>query len=189
MPKREDRRERGVVAVGHRLLNRRFRRKREVYPSARGFEALIDERAIMTTTASDTIWLTRAAYERLEAELSELSRSTAPSLEVEGRIRDLLAIISRSEVGDKPDDGLVEAGMTVTVQFEGDQDPTTFLLAHRGVTDEEVRSEIDVYSPQSPLGAAITNKFAGDSFHYETPAGAVVRGTIVSATPFKDPSA
>lgn len=142
----------------------------------------------MTHPAPDTIWLTRAAHDRLEAELAELSRGAAPSPAVESRIRELLAVLSRSEVGDKPDDGLVEAGMTVTVQFDGDPNPTTFLLAHRGVTDSDVRREIDVYSPQSPLGSAITNKYPGETFRYETPTGAKVRGTIVSAVPFKDPS-
>jgi transcription elongation factor GreA len=140
----------------------------------------------MTHPTPDTIWLTRAAHDRLETELAELSRAPAPSPAVEGRIRELLAVLSRSEVGDKPDDGLVEAGMTVTVLFEGDRNATTFLLAHRGVTDSDVRRDIDVYSPQSPLGAAITNKHPGDIFRYETPTGARVNGTVVSATPFRE---
>ncbi len=140
----------------------------------------------MTHPASNTIWLTRGARDRLEAELAELSHGAAPSPAVEGRIRELLALLRRTEVGDKPDDGLVEAGMVVTVQFEGDRDATPFLLAHRGVTVTDSTIEIDIYSPESPLGSAIANKYPGDSFHYETPTGSHVRGTVVSATPFKE---
>ena len=142
----------------------------------------------MSHTASTTIWLTRAARDRLEAELTELTRIGAPTPPVEGRIRELLAILRRSEVGDRPDDGLVEAGMTVTVQFESDQAPTTFLLAHRGVTEGDIPPALDVYSPQSPLGSAIINKYPGESFRYETPLGGEVRGTVVSATPFREAS-
>ena len=42
--------------------------------------------------------------------------------------------------------------MTVTIRFVKDDDEVTFLLASR----EESGSPIDVYSPKSPLGAAIT---------------------------------
>ena len=140
----------------------------------------------MSHTASDTIWLTRSARDRLEAELAELTRAGAPTPPVEGRIREILAILKRSEVGDKPDDGLVEAGMTVTVLFEGDREPTTFLLAHRGVTEGDPVPVGDVYSPQSPLGSAIINRYPGESFRYTTPRGSEVRGEVVSATPFRE---
>lgn len=139
----------------------------------------------MTNSLHETIWLTRAAHDRLQAELDQLTRGGAAARpEIEGRIRELRAILRRAEVGDKPDDGLVEPGMTITVLFDGDSAPTTFLLALRSITDSDPGVDIDVYPPTSPLGTAITGKYPGDTFRYETPTGAVVAGRIVEAAPF-----
>jgi transcription elongation factor GreA len=141
----------------------------------------------MTMPVDETIWLTRAAHDRLRDELDRLTRSTsAPSPEVEGRIRDLKRTLRRAEVGDKPDDGLVEPGMTVTVLFDGDADATTFLLAQRAIADTDPQIGIDVYPPASPLGAAITGKHPGDAFRYEAPSGATIGGRIVSTEPFRN---
>ncbi len=136
----------------------------------------------MTDHLNDTIWLTRAAHDRLQEELVQLTRNPAPSPEADARIRELHALLRRAEVGDKPDDGLVEPGMTVTVRFDGDKKSTKFLLGQRAIADPEV--EIDIYPPTSPLGAAITGKHPGDTFSYEAPSGARVGGKIVAASPF-----
>jgi transcription elongation factor GreA len=138
----------------------------------------------MTTSLNDAIWLTPAAHAALAAELEQLSRPGATqSREAELRIVELKSILRRAEVGEKPDDGLVEPGMTITVSFDGDSAPTTFLLAQRGlaVTD----ASIDVYPPESPLGAAISGKFPGDEFAYVTPSGAQVAGRLMAAEPFR----
>jgi transcription elongation factor GreA len=141
----------------------------------------------MTMPVDETIWLTRAAHDRLRDELDRLSRSTsAPSPEVEGRIRDLKRTLRRAEVGDKPDDGLVEPGMTVTVVFDGEPDATTFLLAQRAIAETDPEIGLEVYPPASPLGAAITGKYPGDAFRYATPAGATISGRIVGAQPFRN---
>ena len=47
----------------------------------------------------------------------------------------------------------------MTVRFSGDDDEVTFLLASR----EESGAPIDVYSPRSPLGAAIMGKKVGET--------------------------
>lgn len=139
----------------------------------------------MTNSPNDAIWLTRAAHDRLQAELDQLSRgAAAASPEVEGRIRELRAVLRRAEIGDKPDDGLVEPGMTITILFDGDSAPTTFLLAAPSFAHGDPQVDIDVYSPTSPLGTAISGKFPGDTFQYETPTGTVVAGRIVEAAPF-----
>jgi transcription elongation factor GreA len=139
----------------------------------------------MTRSVDETIWLTPAAHAGFVAELEQLSGSTsAPAPEVEGRIRELTALLRRAEVGDKPDDGLVEPGMTITVVFDGDSEPTVFLLAERGIAT--IDPDIEVYSPTSPLGAAIAGKFAGDAFEYEAPSGVRVSGRITAAVPFRD---
>ncbi|WP_173922355.1 GreA/GreB family elongation factor [Agromyces sp. Marseille-P2726] len=139
----------------------------------------------MSTSSHDTLWLTQAAYDRLQAELGELtSRTGDVGPQTEARILELKSILRRAEVGDKPDDGLVEPGMIIVVQFGGDASTTTFLLAQRGLTADDADIDIDVYSPTSPLGEAIIGKYAGDGFAYETPTGRLIEGEIISATPF-----
>ena len=137
------------------------------------------------TTADDVIWLTPRAHAAHVAELEELTRSAAPAPAAEVRILELKAVLRRAEVGDKPDDGLVEPGMTVTVSFDGDAQPATFLLAQRGLVTTDPDIEMDVYPPTSPLGIAITGKFPGDAFAYETPSGGTVGGRILAAEPFR----
>ena len=139
----------------------------------------------MSTTSNDTLWLTRAAFDRLQAELEELAaRPGEVTPQAEARILELKSLIRRAEVGDKPDDGLVEPGMIIVAQFAGDAESTKFLLAERGLTGDESDVDLDVYSPTSPLGEAIIGKYAGESFGYETPTGRRIEGEIVSATPF-----
>ena len=70
--------------------------------------------------------------------------------------------------------------MTVTVRFEGDDQEVTFLLASR----EEVGSPIDVYSPKSPLGAAIAGKKVGETATYSLPNGRATSVEIIDAVPY-----
>ena len=103
----------------------------------------------------------------------------------EARIRQLEDILRRAKVGQRPpDDGVVVPGMTVSVRFSGEDDVETFLLGSRelGSLDESV--EIDVYSPQSPLGAAVLGKRVGESASYSAPNGRRVDVEIVGAKPF-----
>ena len=61
--------------------------------------------------------------------------------------------------------------MQVTIAFFGDESDTdTFVLGSRELLglDDAVDST-NVYSPQSPLGAAILGKKKGDSASYEAP--------------------
>jgi transcription elongation factor GreA len=44
--------------------------------------------------------------------------------------------------------------------------------------------DIEVYSPQSPLGAAINGKKAGDTASYVTPNGRAVEVEIIGAHPY-----
>ena len=139
----------------------------------------------MPTPLQETIWLTPAAHSEIQNELEQLTRRhPAPAPEVEARIRELRAVLRHADVSDKPDDGLVEPGMTVTVQFDGDAAPTTFLLAQRGIADG-TQTGLDVYPPTSPLGMAIFGKYPEDRFVFAAPSGAEVSGRIVSAVPFR----
>jgi transcription elongation factor GreA len=75
---------------------------------------------------------------------------------------------------------VVSPGMTVTIRFEGDEDEVTFLLASR----EEVGSPIDVYSPKSPLGSAISGKKVGETATYTLPNGRATTVEILEAVPY-----
>jgi len=138
----------------------------------------------MTTPSNDTLWLTQAAYDRFQQELEELTGIVGPSQETEGRIQELRRLLRQAEVADKPDDGLVEPGMMITVRL-GDDSPTTFLLAPRELLVGDHGLEIDVYSPTSPLGEAIAGKHPGDAFEYRAPNGSDIRGRILAAVPFR----
>ena len=78
-------------------------------------------------------------------------------------------MLRRAEVGETPaDDGVVEPGMIVTYRFVGDDDETeTFLLGAREMEDDD--DDLEVYSPQSPLGSAIIGKQKGDTVTYKAP--------------------
>ena len=163
----------------------------------------------MTETRDDTVtWLTQEAYDRLKAELDHLSGQgridIAKKIEAareegdlrenggyhaakeqqgqqEARIHQLTHILTHSRVGEPPrTDGVVGPGMTVTVRFEGDDAETTFLLASR----EESGAPIDVYSPKSPLGAAITGKKVGEKATYSLPNGRSTTVEILEAVPY-----
>ena len=166
------------------------------------------------TQTDQTIWLTQEAYDQLQAELEDLkgpqrqeivARISAARDEgdlkenggyhaaredqgkVEGRIRQLEDMLRRAEVGETPpNDGVVEPGMVVTYKFVGDDDDEveTFLLGSRELLALDSSVDIDVYSPQSPLGAAILGKKLGDSATYAAPNGKDVTVEIVDAKPF-----
>lgn len=137
----------------------------------------------MTTASSDILWLTPAARARLQEELDASTRPGAPTTPtVERRVHELKDLLRRSEVSSKPDDGLVEPGMVVSIRLDGDEDETVFLLAQREIAAVDL--DIEVYSPTSPLGAAIIGRYPGEAFDYVSPVGATVRGSIISATPY-----
>jgi transcription elongation factor GreA len=163
-------------------------------------------------TQSDTIWVTQEAYDRLQQELAHLKGEVWAEItakiaaardegdlkenggyhaareeqgKTKARIDQLEAMLRRAEVGEKPaDDGLVEAGMTVTIKFAGDDDTETFLLGSRELLSMDSSVDLDVYSPTSPLGAAIVGKSVGDSATYEAPNGKAITVEIVDAKPF-----
>ena len=163
----------------------------------------------MTDTRDDTVtWLTQEAYDRLKSELDQLSGTgrieIAKKIEAaraegdlrenggyhaakdqqgmqEARIRQLTHILENAHVGEPPrTEGVVGPGMTVTIRFAGDDDEVTFLLASR----EEVGTPIDVYSPKSPLGSAISGKKVGETATYNMPNGRAATVEILEAVPY-----
>jgi len=70
--------------------------------------------------------------------------------------------------------------MKVTYRFAGDNEEETFLLGAREMADDD----IEVFSPQSPLGSAIIGSSVGDTVEYEAPNGKMLKVQIVAATPY-----
>ena len=158
-------------------------------------------------TTESAAWLTQEAYDRLQAELRELSgpgrteiakRIEEARLEgdlkenggyhaakeeqgkMEARIRQLTQILENATVGEAPpNDGIVEGGMVVTVEMFGETEK--FLLGNREIGGD---TDLDVYSEKSPLGAALLGKAKGDEAEYETPNGKVVKVKIIDAVPY-----
>ncbi|MBV9093198.1 MAG: transcription elongation factor GreA [Streptosporangiaceae bacterium] len=163
----------------------------------------------MTETRDDSVtWLTQEAYDRLKAELDDLSgrgrADIAKKIEaareegdlrenggyhaakdeqgqIEARIITLQHILGNARVGNPPrTEGVVGPGMTVTVRFVKDDEELTFLLGSR----EESGSPIEVYSPRSPLGTAILGKKVGEQATYSLPNGRTATVEILDAVPY-----
>ena len=161
------------------------------------------------TTEHDVIWLTEDAHDKLQAELAELkgpkrdeivARIAAAREEGdlrenggyhaareeqgknEGRIRQLEDMLSRAEVGEAPaDDGTVSPGMVVTVRFAGDGETEKFLLGAREMAGD---SDLQVYSPQSPMGSALVGAEKGATVEFEAPNGKTMKVEVVAAERF-----
>ena len=157
-----------------------------------------------------TVWLTQAKYDALQAELEEL-RGPGRAADVQtvsdardegdlkenggyhaareelgkldGRIAQLEDMLKRAQVGETPpDDGVVEQGMVVTYRFVGDDEEERFLLGAREMKGDD--DDLEVYSPQSPLGEAINGKQKGDTVEYVAPNGKTLKVEIVDAVPY-----
>ncbi|MGA8257786.1 MAG: transcription elongation factor GreA [Nocardioides sp.] len=147
------------------------------------------------STEQGTFWVTQDAFDKLQAELENLKGPVRQEViariseardegdlkenggyhaareeqgKLEGRIRQLEDMLRRAEIGETPpDDGVVEPGMVVTYKFKGDDDDEaeSFLLAAREM--EDTVEGLTVFSPQSPMGAAILGHKAGETVTYE----------------------
>jgi len=126
--------------------------------------------------------MTPAALQKLRDELATLDGHAVTDAE-RVRLHELRELIRQAEIDQKPDDGLVEPGMQVTVRFVSTDAIATFLLGSRELVSQDPSVEVDVYSPTSPLGAAIAGRYVGDEVAYAAPVGEQ-RIVIVSAVPF-----
>lgn len=160
------------------------------------------EDGTMNTPRANPVWLTRPAYERLRIELATLRgkrstssdpNSTATTAESSAeyitdanrrhaRIQQIQDILNHAVVGETPpDDGIVEPGMVLAVRFDDEDDTETFLLGTRA---GETPADIEVYSPESPLGTALLGAREGDTRSYDAPNDTTVRVTLVRAVPY-----
>ncbi|GGW17514.1 transcription elongation factor GreA [Streptomyces capoamus] len=165
----------------------------------------------MTQTSENVTWLTQEAYNKLKDELAyltgpartEIAAKIAAAREEgdlrenggyhaakeeqgkqELRVRQLTQLLENAKVGEAPAaDGAVAPGMVVTIAFDGDEDDTlTFLLASR----EYASSDIETYSPQSPLGSGVIGHKVGEDAEYELPNGKKASVRILKAEPYRD---
>ena len=145
-------------------------------------------------TDSTVTWLTQEAFDRLTAELEQLSGAGRTEIakkieaareegdlkenggyhaakeeqgKIEARIRVLTELLRTATVGEAPQSsGVVEPGTVITATVLGDEE--TFLLGSREIVGD---SDLDVYSEGSPLGAAIIGLKVGDETSYTAPNG------------------
>jgi transcription elongation factor GreA len=143
-----------------------------------------------------TTQLSRSAFDRLQAEFLDLTTrgriEVAQKIEtarlmgdlsengdyhaakdeqgqMEGRIRQLEYIIDTAEIIEGGDEGIVSTGSIVTIVYEGDDDSMAerYLVGHL----EEKVGDLDVMSPDSPLGSALIGSSADTWVQYEAPTG------------------
>ncbi|MCU0279612.1 MAG: transcription elongation factor GreA [Candidatus Nanopelagicales bacterium] len=149
-------------------------------------------------------WLTQEAHDRLVAELTERTEVTrgkiSKTIELareegdlrenggyhaakedqgrnEARIRELKYLLEHAQVG-RPDDvvvGAVSHGSTVTIEFPGG-DRETMLVASR---EEKAHTDLEICSPDSPLGKALLGQHSGTKVAYELPNGRNMEVTLV----------
>lgn len=135
---------------------------------------------------TEHIWLTPEAQRRLQTELAAL-RVPAAEDDIDAarrrsaRIREIQMLLANAVVGeDPPNDGIAEPGMVLTIRYDDTTEEEVFLL---GLRDAE-QGELEVYSPISPLGTAITGARKGEQRAYQVPNGTTVRVTLLDAVPY-----
>lgn len=142
-------------------------------------------------TEQPITWLTQEAHDRLEEELANrlgprreeirLRISTArdegdlkenggyhAAREEQGkneaRVRQLKQLLEYARIGaPESEDDEVAPGKVVTVRFPAWDEVETFLLGSR---EESAHATVNVYSPTSPLGAAVLGRRVGDTASY-----------------------
>ena len=143
---------------------------------------------------ADKQHLSQAAYDRLTAELEELSTigrveiarkiQSARELgdlkengdyhaakeeqgKMEARIRQLQATVEDCEIVDTAGADTVIPGVIVAICYEGDDEPERYLIG----SIEERSGDVDVISPGSPLGQSLMGRSVGDVVDFEAPRG------------------
>ena len=131
-----------------------------------GYDRLVVELADREGPRRQEI-VTRISLARDEGDLKENGGYHAAKEEQgknEARIRVLKHLLEHAHIGAPdaaPDE--VSHGKVVTVRFPRFDEEEVFLLGSR---EEAVHTSIEVYSPTSPLGAAVMGKRVGETASY-----------------------
>jgi transcription elongation factor GreA len=164
---------------------------------------------VVAVSETQVTWLTQESYDRLKQELDELvANRPAMAAEInarreegdlrenggyqaareeqgrqEARIRQLQELLHNAKVGQAPeDDGVAAPGMVLTIRYDDDDETETFLLATR---EEGSHGELEVYSPNSPLGEALLGAREGETRQYTLPNGGSMKVTLIKAQPYQ----
>jgi transcription elongation factor GreA len=90
-------------------------------------------------------------------------------------------LLAEAQVGEAPAaDGTVHQGMIVKISLRGNE--MEFLLGSAEIAEG---TEIDVYSPDSPLGSAIMGHKVGDTLTYFAPNGREMEVEILEVRHFE----
>ncbi|MGD9528868.1 transcription elongation factor GreA [Pseudonocardia sp.] len=162
-------------------------------------------------TDTQVTWLTQEAHDRLKSELDALianrpviaaeinARREEGDLKENGgyhaareeqgqqeaRIRQLQELLRTAQVGTAPTSSDTAApGMVITVSYDEDPDDSETMLL--GSREEGAHGDLQVISPNSPLGAAILGARVGETREYQLPNGGSMKVTLTKAEPFTD---
>jgi transcription elongation factor GreA len=153
---------------------------------------------------NDATWLTQEAYDRLADELeylltiarSDIAKRIQEAREegdlkenggyhaakeeqgkIESRINRLEEILATAQVGEAPKaHGVVQQGLVISVELNGSE--KKFLLGSAEINDDD----IEVYSPDSPIGSAIMGKKIGEQLDVYLPNGKTIQVKILDVT-------
>jgi transcription elongation factor GreA len=153
---------------------------------------------------NDATWLTQEAYDRLADELEYLLTIARGDIakriqeareegdlkenggyhaakeeqgKIESRINRLEEILATAQVGEAPKaHGVVQQGLVITVELNGSE--KKFLLGSAEINDED----IEVYSPDSPIGSAIMGRKIGEQLDVYLPNGKTIQVKILDVT-------
>ncbi|WP_040672076.1 transcription elongation factor GreA [Rhodobacter ferrooxidans] len=143
----------------------------EKIPMTRGgFVALDDELKLLKSVERPAV-IRAIAEARAHGDLSENAEYHAAREKqsfIEGRIKELEAIISRAEVIDPAKlSGAIKFGATVTLVDEDTNEERTYQI----VGEPEANIEGGFLNIRSPLARALIGKAEGDSVDVKTPGG------------------
>ena len=103
---------------------------------------------------------------------------------IEARIHQLEDMLRTATTDVPEDDGVVSPGKLVTYRYAGDDEDEVFLLGAREVDDDH--EDVEVFSPQSPLGSAMLGATKGSTIDFEAPNGKTLKIEIIDAVPFQE---
>jgi transcription elongation factor GreA len=135
-----------------------------------GFTALDDELKVLKSVERPTV-IRAIAEAREHGDLSENAEYHAAREKqsfIEGRIKELEAILSKAEVIDPTKlSGAIKFGATVTLSDEDSGEEKTYRI----VGEPEANIEAGLLNLRSPLARALIGKDEGDSVEVRTPGG------------------
>lgn len=152
-------------------------------------------------------WMTQASFDRLQAELDErtgpIRSEITKKIDVarregdlkenggyhaardeqsqnETRILELQEILKYAEVGEAAADGTIGPGSVVEAKVGPKK--MTFLLGSR---DAAKGMDIQVFSPDAPLGVALAGHRTGDTVEYVAPTGKKIKVQVLDTHPYQ----